>query len=116
MIKAKPSIQRSIGQKSILSPTQQLSIQKNTDSNWLKLKNPKIIYIGEDIDLLSLNKISNIADVSVDEINGPSFGRGEKKNKSHNKLIDPLESKKNKIKSKKKVRTKIHINDEDDNL
>nr|YP_010988306.1 translation initiation factor 2 [Rhodochorton tenue]WOK79502.1 translation initiation factor 2 [Rhodochorton tenue] len=116
MIQHKQSINRSINQKSTFKPALQLSLEKDIDSNWLKLKNPKIIYVVTEQSHLGLNKITNLADVPVDEISGPMASRGDKKNKSHNKLIDPLESKKNKIKPKKKLRSKIHINDEDDNL
>ena len=114
MIHKKQSVTNFTDKKFIISPTLQLSMSKEVDSNWLKLKNPKIIYLVPAADNTGLEKITHLADVTVDDLSSPINSRADKKNKNHNKLIDPLESKKNKV--KKKPRAKIHINDEEDNI
>lgn len=98
----------------ITHPPLQLSMSKEIDNNWLKLKNPKIICLVSDIENMSLKKMTHLANVTVDDLSNPINSRVDKKNKNHNKSIDPLESKKNKV--KKKPRAKIHINDDDDNI
>jgi translation initiation factor IF-2 len=99
-----------------LLPSPRLSISKDIDRNWLQLTSPKIIYLEKHRSNSEVNKIMPLGEAHAEEMGDVILTRGEKKNKNHNKLIDPLESKKNKIKTKKKLRTKIHINDEDDTL
>nr|YP_009628672.1 translation initiation factor 2 [Acrochaetium secundatum]QBX88455.1 translation initiation factor 2 [Acrochaetium secundatum] len=114
MIQQKQSITNFTDKNLIISPILQLSMGKEINSNWLKLKNPKIIYLVSEAENIGRDKITNLSSVTVDDLSNPINNRADKKNKNHNKLIDPLESKKNKI--KKKTRAKIHINDDEDNI
>nr|YP_009314324.1 Translation initiation factor 2 [Liagora harveyana]SCW22578.1 Translation initiation factor 2 [Liagora harveyana] len=93
-----------------------VKVNKDIQSSWLNLDKPKLI----DYDKVRFsNKSSTVeplTDVLVNNINNIITTRTDKKNKSYNNLIDPLEAKKNKVKTKKKIRSKIHINDDDENL
>nr|YP_009312893.1 Translation initiation factor 2 [Helminthora furcellata]SCW21147.1 Translation initiation factor 2 [Helminthora furcellata]SCW24007.1 Translation initiation factor 2 [Helminthora furcellata] len=93
-----------------------IKVNKETGSSWLNLDNPKLIYYEGAQSSDTSSSIQSIPDVIVNDINNIITTRSEKKSKSYSNLVDPLEVKKNKVKIKKKTRSKIHINDEDDNL
>lgn len=82
----------------------QLSISKEVPGNSLKLQNPQLVYFMSDTDDISFHKINKLGNVSVNEITSPISNRIEKKNKIHNKLIDPLEFKKIKLRRKPELR------------
>ena len=95
-----------------------IKVNKESESVWLNLINPKLIHY-ERINSSTSETISSvepIADVMVNDLNNVVINRTDKKNKNYNNTIDPLEAKKNKVKTKKKTRSKIHINDDDENL
>nr|YP_009315145.1 Translation initiation factor 2 [Titanophycus setchellii]SCW23600.1 Translation initiation factor 2 [Titanophycus setchellii] len=95
-----------------------IKVSKELETNYLNLTSPKIIYY-ESIKSPASDTISSVTpltDVLVNNMNNIIVTRADKKNKNYNNTIDPLETKKNKIKAKKKIRSKIHINDDDDNL
>nr|YP_009315349.1 Translation initiation factor 2 [Yamadaella caenomyce]SCW23804.1 Translation initiation factor 2 [Yamadaella caenomyce] len=91
---------------------------KDTSDGRLNLSHPKLINYkltstkSQSIIDPSSNNIENFVS-SVDQI---LSNKPDKKLKTYNSLIDPVESKKNKAKFKKKVRTKIHLNDDDESL
>jgi len=90
----------------------------NIDKSWLQLQHPKIVYMDKAKVSSSISKLSSpndITDVGTEEL-GLILNRTDKKNKNYSKLTDALEYKKNKIKLKKKVRAKIHINDDDESM
>ena len=93
-----------------------VKVNKEMEASWLNLDNPKLIDYIQAGSADTSSTVEPLADVLVNNINNMITTRGDKKNKSYNSLIDPLEVKKNKIKTKKKVRSKIHINDDDESL
>nr|YP_009313915.1 Translation initiation factor 2 [Hommersandiophycus borowitzkae]SCW22169.1 Translation initiation factor 2 [Hommersandiophycus borowitzkae] len=93
-----------------------MNVNKDSQSSWLNLDNPKLIHYEQANVSSSTETIHNISDVLVPDMSNLVNSRSEKKSKYYNNLIDPLEVKKNKAKIKKKVRSKIHISDEDDSL
>nr|YP_009314941.1 Translation initiation factor 2 [Scinaia undulata]SCW23396.1 Translation initiation factor 2 [Scinaia undulata] len=95
-----------------------LSGPKDMTYNWLKLYNPKTIKVSSNqINMPEkLAAVDTLTNVLVEDISPLTAGRSEKKNKNHSKQNDALDSKKNKLKNKKKPRAKIHINDDDDNI
>jgi translation initiation factor IF-2 len=95
-----------------------LAAEQEIDVNWLKLKNPKIIH-SERPNNNTFNtqkSVSQLASVLNNDTDDVMMHRADKKGKNHNKAIDILDTKKNRSKVKKKLRAKIHINEEDDNL
>nr|YP_009541759.1 translation initiation factor 2 [Synarthrophyton chejuense]AYR05768.1 translation initiation factor 2 [Synarthrophyton chejuense] len=67
------------------------------------LKKPKLLYD------LSENSSKNLG-IEINNIINPSYNiKNEKKSKSNFKSLDTIESKKNKLKQKKKVRSKIYV-------
>nr|YP_009313302.1 Translation initiation factor 2 [Dichotomaria marginata]SCW21556.1 Translation initiation factor 2 [Dichotomaria marginata] len=82
----------------------------------LRLENPKTIcYDGNNLKASTkIIEMTSLNDVLVNDLTPITSIRSEKKNKIHAKTIDSLDVKKNKIKSKKKLRTQISINDDDD--
>jgi translation initiation factor IF-2 len=95
-----------------------LAAEQEIDANWLKLKNPKIIH-SERLNNNTFNtpkSVSQLDSVLNNDTDDVMMHRVEKKGKNHNKVIDILDTKRNKSKIKKKLRAKIHINEEDDNL
>jgi translation initiation factor IF-2 len=96
-------------------------MSKPVNPNWLKLKNPKIIYINKNKDGSStvtstIDPIKQLEPILKDSRENSLFQRIEKKNKYQNKTINILDTQKNKGKLKKKIRAKIHISEEEDNL
>nr|YP_009739133.1 translation initiation factor IF-2 [Palmaria decipiens]QIC19572.1 translation initiation factor IF-2 [Palmaria decipiens] len=90
----------------------------NIDKSWLQLQHPKIVYMDKakvSSSISTLSSPNDITDVGTEEL-GLILNRTDKKNKNYSKLTDTLEYKKNKIKLKKKVRAKIHINDDDESM
>ena len=94
----------------------QLSTFKESEKNWLRLKNPQLIYTEQSRASNNKNSINQFQDVLANDVESIVINRADKKNRNHTKQVDILDSRKNKLKSKKKLRTKIHINDDDDNL
>nr|YP_010728665.1 translation initiation factor 2 [Phymatolithon calcareum]WEA76791.1 translation initiation factor 2 [Phymatolithon calcareum] len=69
----------------------------------LYLKNPKLLYD-------TIEDSSNNLEIEIPDILNPSYNlKNEKKNKSSFKTLETIEGKKNKLKQKKKVRSKIHL-------
>ena len=96
-------------------------MSKPVNPNWLKLKNPKIIYINKNKDgsntvKSTIDPIKQLEPILKDSRDNSLFQRIEKKNKYQNKTINILDPQKNKGKLKKKIRAKIHISEEEDNL
>nr|YP_009314530.1 Translation initiation factor 2 [Liagoropsis maxima]SCW22784.1 Translation initiation factor 2 [Liagoropsis maxima] len=91
-------------------------VSKDIQGNWLNLENPKIIYTNSLKTTRKISPVSSINDPLIDDSDTTINNRQDRKNKIYNKSIDLLESKKHKIKVKKKTRSKIHISDDDDNL
>nr|YP_009315552.1 Translation initiation factor 2 [Liagora brachyclada]SCW24210.1 Translation initiation factor 2 [Liagora brachyclada] len=89
-----------------------VKVNKDIQSSWLNLDKPKLI----DYDKVRSSNKSSAVEPLTDVLVNIITTRTDKKNKSYNNLIDPLEAKKNKVKTKKKIRSKIHINDDDENL
>nr|YP_009294226.1 translation initiation factor 2 [Palmaria palmata]AOM67666.1 translation initiation factor 2 [Palmaria palmata] len=90
----------------------------NIDKSWLQLQHPKIVYIDKakvSSSVSTLSSPNDITDVGTEELS-LMLNRTDKKNKNYSKLTDTLDYKKNKIKLKKKVRAKIHINDDDESI
>nr|BBI37273.1 Translation initiation factor IF-2 [Palmaria palmata] len=90
----------------------------NIDKSWLQLQHPKIVYMDKakvSSSISTLSSPNDITDVGTEEL-GLILNRTDKKTKNYSKLTDTLEYKKNKIKLKKKVRAKIHINDDDESM
>jgi translation initiation factor IF-2 len=91
--------------------------------NWLKLKNPKIISInsiGKEKDSMmipsTIDPLKQLDPIIKENRENSLLQRIEKKNKYQHKTIDTLDPQKNKSKLKKKIRTKIHIGEEEDNM
>jgi translation initiation factor IF-2 len=97
-----------------------LSVGQDVDVNWLKLKNPRLVYTERSSHTNSQTHesrpVRQLDEVLNDSADSPIVHRTEKKSKNHSKTVDILDTKKNKVKIKKKLRTKIHINEDDDNL
>nr|YP_009628872.1 translation initiation factor 2 [Balbiania investiens]QBX88655.1 translation initiation factor 2 [Balbiania investiens] len=95
-----------------------LAAEHEIDANWLKLKNPKIIHSKRPNNntFNTPKPVSQLDAVLNNDTDDLAMYRVDKKGKNHNKATDILDTKKNKSKVKKKLRTKIHINEEDDNL
>lgn len=98
-----------------------LSVSKPVNPSWLKLKNPKIISVVKDKDSSSsitstIDPIKPIEPTLKDSRENSLLQRIEKKNKYQSKTIDILDPQKNKGKPKKKIRAKIHISEEEDNI
>lgn len=91
-----------------------LSMSKPVNPNWLKLKNPKIISVLKDSSSIT-STIEPILKVK-DSRENSLLQRIEKKNKYQSKTIGILDPQKNKGKPKKKIRAKIHISEEEDNI
>ena len=96
-------------------------MSKPVNPNWLKLKNPKIIYINKNKDgsntvKSTIDPIKQLKPILKDRREKRILKRIEKKNKYQNKTINILDPQKNKGKLKKKIRAKIHISEEEDNL
>nr|YP_009313508.1 Translation initiation factor 2 [Galaxaura rugosa]SCW21762.1 Translation initiation factor 2 [Galaxaura rugosa] len=84
----------------------------------LRLENPKVIYIQNNQVKLpqtvtNVSSLNNMK-VIVEEVANVISIRSEKKNKNYPKTIDLLDSKKNKVKNRKKLRAQISINEEDE--
>lgn len=94
----------------------QLSTFKDSEKSCLRLKNPQIVFSEQNRVTSNKNSINQFQDVLVNDVENIVINRADKKNKNYVKQIDSLDTRKNKLKSKKKLRTKIHINDDDDNL
>nr|YP_009314119.1 Translation initiation factor 2 [Izziella formosana]SCW22373.1 Translation initiation factor 2 [Izziella formosana] len=93
-----------------------VKVNKEISPSWLNLNNPKLIAYETNQSAGSASSVEPLNEVLVDNINNMVANRIDKKSKNYNHSIDPLESKKNKVKTKKKTRSKIHINDDDENL
>nr|YP_009313096.1 Translation initiation factor 2 [Dermonema virens]SCW21350.1 Translation initiation factor 2 [Dermonema virens] len=93
-----------------------LQAHKDAPAEYLNLESPKIIYYSKHKSADPVEPVSSITDVMVNEINSLVLNRAEKRQKNYDKIVDPLEVKKNKIKQRKKIRSKIHINDDDENI
>jgi translation initiation factor IF-2 len=89
-------------------------MSKPVNPNWLKLKNPKIISVLKDSSSIT-STIEPILKVK-DSRENSLLQRIEKKNKYQSKTIGILDPQKNKGKPKKKIRAKIHISEEEDNI
>nr|YP_009314735.1 Translation initiation factor 2 [Neoizziella asiatica]SCW23190.1 Translation initiation factor 2 [Neoizziella asiatica] len=95
-----------------------IKANKENESMWLNLTNPRIIHYQR-INASTSDTVSSVetlTDVMVNDLNAVVVSRIDKKHKNYNNTIDPLEAKKNKVRTKKKIRSKIHINDDDENL
>nr|YP_009313712.1 Translation initiation factor 2 [Helminthocladia australis]SCW21966.1 Translation initiation factor 2 [Helminthocladia australis] len=93
-----------------------LQANKDIPVDCLNLESPKLVYYGKNKISEPIETIGSMPDVIVNDINNLIVTRPDKRSKNYDKLLDPLEAKKNKVKLKKKIRSKIHINDEDENL
>nr|SCW22987.1 Translation initiation factor 2 [Nemalion sp. H.1444] len=80
------------------------------------MDSPKLICDDRDKHSDRLEITSSITETLTNDLESGNNNRIDKRNKSYNKSIDILESRKNKAKAKKKIRSKVHINDEDDSL
>jgi translation initiation factor IF-2 len=90
-------------------------MSKPVNPNWLKLKNPKIVSVVKDSSSSITSTIEPILKVK-DSRENSLLQRIEKKNKYQSKTIGILDPQKNKGKPKKKIRAKIHISEEEDNI
>nr|YP_010873180.1 Translation initiation factor 2 [Nemalion vermiculare]WGV34307.1 Translation initiation factor 2 [Nemalion vermiculare] len=80
------------------------------------MDNPKLICDITNKHSNHLEVTNSITETLTNTVENGNNNRTDKRNKVYNKSIDLLESKKNKVKTKKKIRSKVHINDEDDSL
>jgi translation initiation factor IF-2 len=88
----------------------------NFNPNWFYLKNPKIIFISKSsFSPSSIPSAQHLESLIIeDSTNVPA--RLEKKHKYQYKPVDGLDTKKNKSKVKKKIRAKLHLNQDEDNM
>jgi translation initiation factor IF-2 len=97
-------------------------MSKPINSHWLKLKNPKILSLTKSKDSTTIASTSTISPIKQlepilkDSKENSLLQRIEKKNKYQSKTVDPLDPQKNKGKLKKKIRAKIYIGEEEDNI
>ena len=88
-------------------------IVNDTKEGVLLLMNPQIIYFLEDSNKKSAQNLNdlNASFQNIEEVdNNDSFStKFDKKHKSSMKIVDPLEIKKTKLKSRKKIRNKVHL-------
>nr|YP_009293830.1 translation initiation factor 2 [Ahnfeltia plicata]AOM65518.1 translation initiation factor 2 [Ahnfeltia plicata]UAT97317.1 translation initiation factor 2 [Ahnfeltia plicata] len=83
----------------------------------LPLQNPKLVYSLEAVNKVltepDMDSSNSFSTTLNSDASGTFVGRSDKKSKNNLRLADSLEGKKNKLK-KKKIRTKIHLDEEEE--